>query len=135
MGGAAARQNRPPQPARNAASTLTLRSVGGAEASQNGFGDLTPRKLVRRSAIGSSLSGARCAKRSRDRARRLFAILDGAHRQVLAAVDAIPAGPHALKRRAALGIDDDASVLDLDRRAVERFRRTALPDGEKQHVG
>ena len=41
----------PPQPALKARTTLYSLSVGGAEASQNGFGDLMPTKLVRRSAM------------------------------------------------------------------------------------
>src|SRR5258708_2573790 len=45
----------PPQPALKARTTLYSLSVGGAEASQNGFGDLMPTKLVRRSATNASL--------------------------------------------------------------------------------
>src|SRR5215470_2907796 len=43
----------PPQPALKARTTLYSLSVGGAEASQNGFGDLMPTKLVLRSAMGN----------------------------------------------------------------------------------
>jgi hypothetical protein len=35
---------------------LVLRSVGGAEASQNGLGDLMPRKVVLRSTMVRSFS-------------------------------------------------------------------------------
>src|SRR5262245_7117811 len=45
----------PPQPALKARTTLYSLSVGGAEASQNGFGDLMPTKLVRRSAMSVPL--------------------------------------------------------------------------------
>src|SRR4029453_17110896 len=41
----------PPQPALKARPTLYSLSVGGAEASQNGLGDLMPRNSLRRSAI------------------------------------------------------------------------------------
>ncbi len=42
----------PPQPALKARTTLYSLSVGGAEASQNGFGERMPTKVVRRSAWG-----------------------------------------------------------------------------------
>src|SRR4029450_10590285 len=45
----------PPQPALKARTTLYSLSVGGAEASQNGLGDLMPAKVVRRSAPGHAL--------------------------------------------------------------------------------
>src|SRR6476660_913398 len=41
----------PPQPALKARTTLYSLSVGGAEASQNGLGDLMPANSLRRSAI------------------------------------------------------------------------------------
>src|SRR6478672_10221173 len=41
----------PPQPALKARTTLYSLSVGGAEASQNGLGDLMPMKFERRSAM------------------------------------------------------------------------------------
>ena len=44
-------QTTPPQPARNARSTLYNLSVGGAEASQNGFGDFIPPTLQLKSAM------------------------------------------------------------------------------------
>ncbi len=57
----------PPQPALKARTTLYSLSVGGAEASQNGFGDLMPTKSVRRSAMSASCSA--CAERAVDRIR------------------------------------------------------------------
>src|SRR6185369_3183778 len=55
MGGSSPRvfHTTPPQPALKARTTLYSLSVGGAEASQNGFGDLMPTKSVLRSAIWS----------------------------------------------------------------------------------
>ena len=47
-------QTTPPQPASKARRTLYSLSVGGAEASQNGFGERMPTKSQRRSAIGVS---------------------------------------------------------------------------------
>ena len=48
----------PPQPALKARTTLYSLSVGGAEASQNGFGDLMPTNSDLRSAIGTSYARA-----------------------------------------------------------------------------
>src|SRR5882724_127322 len=42
----------PPQPASNARCTCMPVLLGGAEASQNGFGERMPAKLILRSAIG-----------------------------------------------------------------------------------
>jgi hypothetical protein len=44
-------QTAPPQPASNARSTIEPIFVGGADASQNGFGDLMPAKFEVKSAI------------------------------------------------------------------------------------
>jgi hypothetical protein len=52
-------QTTPPHPASKARRTLYSLSVGGAEASQNGFGDLMPMKSVDRLAMASLLA-ARC---------------------------------------------------------------------------
>jgi hypothetical protein len=49
-------QTAPPQPASKARSTIEPIFVGGAEASQNGFGDLMPARLMLRSAILESSS-------------------------------------------------------------------------------
>ena len=58
--------------------------------------------------------------------------LDG---EILAAENAVAAGPHALKAGAPLAVDDDAPVLKIDRRAFQRLGRAALSDGGEQHVG
>ena len=52
-------QTTPPQPASKARRTLYSLSVGGAEASQNGLGDLMPMKSLRMSAMGASCQRAR----------------------------------------------------------------------------
>ena len=57
------------------------------------------------------------------------------HRQVLAAGDAVAAGPDAVDDGAALGVDHDAAALSAIAGAVERVRRAALPDGLEHHVG
>ncbi|MCV4932166.1 hypothetical protein OFC23_27185, partial [Escherichia coli] len=49
-------QTAPPQPASNALSTIEPILVGGAEASQNGFGDLIPAKFTLKSAISNQSS-------------------------------------------------------------------------------
>src|SRR6202522_480670 len=53
MGGSSPRvfHTTPPHPALKARMTLYALSVGGAEASQNGFGDRMPAKVVRRCAM------------------------------------------------------------------------------------
>src|SRR5450432_727841 len=106
-------QTTPPQPASKARTTLYSLSVGGAEASQNGFGLLMPAKVVLRSAMsgsgesiaGASASGGRAtdpceglvltrdAEHAIDRMRGDLAVLDGLDGQVLAAVGAVAAGP------------------------------------------
>src|ERR1700730_17998850 len=54
----------PPQPALKARTTLYSLSAGGAEASQNGFGDAMPAKLHLRSAIELLRSAAIRRRRS-----------------------------------------------------------------------
>src|SRR5215211_9261124 len=49
----------PPQPASNARSTIEPMFVGGADASQKGFGLSMPAKLVFKSAMLRSVNGAR----------------------------------------------------------------------------
>jgi hypothetical protein len=48
-------QTAPPQPASKARMTWSPVLVGGAEASQKGFGDLMPQKSMDRSAMTTSL--------------------------------------------------------------------------------
>src|SRR5437763_17143037 len=104
----------PPQPASNARSTLYALSVGGAEASQNGFGLVMPTKVVVRSAMQDLLRLATARLRLRraafgraqeavDGNRRALAVLDRLHREIAAAVGAIAAGPN-------LGVRSDTAV-------------------------
>src|SRR5258708_16231902 len=88
----------PPQPALKARTTLYSLSVGGAEASQNGFGDVMPAKLERRSAM--LLSPVSAVEIAVDRQRGDLAILDGAHRQIRPG-HAIAPGPDIAKRATA----------------------------------
>ena len=62
---------------------------------------------------------------------------DGGDGQVVAADDAVAAGPDLGQRGAALGIDLDAAGLERDRRAaaVERRRLEALADRLEHLVG
>src|SRR6516225_6539576 len=52
MGSPIVFQTAPPQPASKARITWYAVLVGGPEASQNGFGDRTPQKLMLRSGMG-----------------------------------------------------------------------------------
>src|ERR1043166_2047133 len=103
MGGSSPRvfHTTPPQPALKARTTLYSLSVGGAEASQNGFGDLMPTKSVLRSAMAVP---PECAI---DRMRRQFSVLDALHRQIRAAGDAIAAGPDLRHAGLEIAIDHD----------------------------
>src|ERR1700690_1551545 len=92
-------QTTPPQPASKARATLYSLSVGGAEASQNGFGLGMPAKVVRRAAMvrrwgvgadasrggaanaGEGRAGAEHAERAVDRMRGDPAVLDRLDRQ------------------------------------------------------
>src|SRR3954471_18125181 len=85
-------QTAPPHPALKARTTLYSLSVGGAEASQNGFGDLMPTKSVLRSAM-SFLQSPVLPERSIDRMGGELAVLHALHREVGAGRDAIAAGP------------------------------------------
>ena len=51
------------------------------------------------------------------------------------AEDAVAASPHAFEAGAALVVDDDAAVLHVDLRPVQRLERSTLADGGEHHVG
>src|SRR5580658_3405234 len=77
----------PPHPASNARMTCSPQLVGGPEASQKGFGQRMPAKLVVRSAM-------RCLRLGRlthDRQRSAFSVSHRIH-DLAAAVHAIAAG-------------------------------------------
>src|ERR1043166_8305783 len=97
-------QTTPPQPALKARTTLYSLSVGGAEASQNGFGDLMPTKLVLRSAMAVP------PEHAVDRMRRELAVLHALHRQIRAAGDAIAAGPDFRHAGLEIAIDYDLAL-------------------------
>src|SRR6266704_899914 len=88
----------PPQPASKARITWPAVLVGGPEASQNGFGDRTPQKLMLRSGISAPLQ-AGFLQRLVDPGSGFFAIRDCVH-HFLSAIDAIPSSKIA--RMAAL---------------------------------
>ena len=78
----------PPQPASNARCTCIPELLGGADASQNGFGERIPAKLMLRSATRHQPFV--------NRSRGQLAILHRHHRRSRAArADAISAGIHA----------------------------------------
>src|SRR5271170_2027651 len=84
----------PPQPASNARMTCSPQLVGGAEASQNGFGQrMPPAKVVERSGVG--VSGMDSLERLRDRNTGTFSISDGIHH--------FAASVHAVATRIILG--------------------------------
>src|SRR5260370_21744653 len=75
----------PPQPASNARCTCIPELLGGADASQNGFGERIPAKLILRSAT--------CHQPFMNRSRRQFAVLHGHHgRSSASRTDAVSAG-------------------------------------------
>src|SRR6185437_3079717 len=63
-----------------------------------------------------------------------LAVLDRFHRQILAARDAIAAGPDVRQRGLEFLIDLDAAVLQLQRVGAERAGDEALADGLEHHV-
>ena len=76
--------------------------------------------------------------------RRLLAVLDRGDGEVLAAGNAVAAGPDAGDRRAALAVDGDPTVRQLDQfaRAIRVGRQEGLPDrleqlaaGQRQGAG
>src|SRR5688572_4136929 len=99
----------PPQPASKARLTLYALSVGGADASQNGFGDWMPRNVVVRSAMSRT-----SLEKFVDGERREFAVLYGGHGQVLAAVHTVAAGPHAGYRSFSFVVAHNASVFQFE---------------------
>src|SRR5215510_157706 len=122
----------PPQPALKARTTLYSLSVGGAEASQNGFGDLMPTKLVRRSAMSVLPSSLfRAAQSAVDGVGGDLAVLDALHGQVGAAGDAVTAGPDVGERGLHLLVHRDLAVGEVERflrLAVDRVFHELLPD-------
>src|SRR5262245_10864801 len=127
-------QTTPPQPALKARTTLYSLSVGGAEASQNGLGDLMPTKLVRRSAmtvLPFSRSLFRAAQEAVDGVGGDLPVLDALHGQIGAAGDAVAAGPHVAERGFHVVVHGDLAIRDIEgfpRLAVDRVFHELLPD-------
>ena len=72
-----------------------------------------------------------------DRERGELAVLHGGHGEILAAGDAVAAGPDAGQRRPALFVDDDpvlSSVRRFLRGVAETVPQHLLPDGLEHHV-
>ena len=68
--------------------------------------------------------------------RRELAVLHGGHRQVLAAGDAVAAGPDARARGLAVRVDRDAAVRAASSAgAASALRTQLLADGLEHHVG
>src|SRR6187399_2778599 len=132
MGGSSPRvfQTAPPQPASNARLTLYALSVGGAEASQKGLGDLIPRNVVVRSAMSFP-------QKTVDGEGGHFAVLHGGHSQVLSAKDTVAAGPHSGQRSFSFVVAHNASVFQFDYlgRLSDRVRQHFLPDRLEHDVG
>src|SRR5688500_18158867 len=131
----------PPHPASKARWTLYSLSVGGAEASQNGFGLAMPTKLVVRSAMlrllvpgGLARGAPRSAQPSIGGDRGALAVLDRLDREVAASVGAVAARPDLRVRRAPLLVGGDSSALQGDR-GPGRARFAYLADGLEDHVG
>src|SRR5688572_30144537 len=120
----------PPQPASKARLTLYALSVGGAEASQNGLGDLMPRNVVVRSAMSF------LPQKTVDGERGDFAVLHGGDGEILAAEHAITAGPHAGQRSAPLVVHEDPVLLQVEnlRGVGEMLPQDFLADGLEHHV-
>src|SRR5689334_11574797 len=91
-------------------------SVGGADASQNGFGERIPATLQRRSAMGGLRStGFQCAI---DGKRGQLAVLHRHHGEVLPAAYAIATCPDAGDRGPALTVHGDARAGQLEQIAA-----------------
>src|SRR5690349_7266241 len=66
-----------------------------------------------------------------------LAVLYRGHGEILAAEDTIAAGPHAAQRGAALIVDEDAVLLEVEdlRGVAEAIPENLLADGLEDHVG
>ena len=112
-------------------------SVGGAEASQNGFGDLMPTNSLEDRPSGQPPWAALPTSARWIEFGGVAAVGDGNHGEVVAAGNAVAARPDAGHVGAALGIDLDAAALQLDPGdgAVERLAVEGLADRLEHHVG
>src|SRR5689334_2314240 len=122
----------PPQPASNARITCSPQFVGGALASQKGFGQRMPAKFVVRSAKSCLRSHA---QHRRDTQSSALAISDGVH-YLAAAVDAISAGEVAAIGRLPGGpVDNDAAAVQRDAvYLLEHREQWGLADSRNHQV-
>src|SRR6056297_597547 len=123
-------QTTPPQPASKARRTLYSLSVGGAEASQNGFGLLMPTKSVVRSAI-SAPPGSGARQRGVNIFCGIAAFGDGRHGQVVSADGAIAPGPDTGDRGTPWTCDRDFAALQIGQVVSDQ----RLPDRLEDLVG
>src|SRR5580698_8453908 len=110
MGSPMVFQTAPPQPASKARVICSPQLVGGAEASQKGFGERIPAKFTAR--FGASGMGN--LERPRNRRARSFAIGDRVD-DFASAIDAIAAGKiFGIRGNAGGTIHDHAAVTQLE---------------------
>src|SRR5260370_19703294 len=100
-------QTAPPQPASNARCTCIPELLGGAEASQNGFGERIPAKLMLRSATRH--------QPFMNRSRRQFAVLHRHHGGSSAScTDAVASGIDSRQTRFAIRVHSNESLLRFE---------------------
>src|SRR5690242_4198506 len=117
-------QTAPPQPASKARITCSPQFVGGAEASQNGFGEwIFPAKRTERSGA-IFLSGMRCLQFLTDREGGAFAVGHGIH-HFAAAVDAVAA--REILRMGCLS----GRAVDRDPTALHAYAAAGLEESEQ----
>src|SRR5262245_32310686 len=103
-------QTAPPQPYSKARCTCAPELAGGADASQNGFGDLMPAKSMPRSAIRYLLLPKPVDRGSRD-----LSVLGGHHRGCrTSGPDTIAAGEDTRKAGLEFGVHLDEAALGFE---------------------
>src|SRR5215467_3840461 len=124
MGSPRVFQTAPPHPASKARMTCSPQLVGGAEASQKGFGEwIFPAKRTERSgAIGAS--AMRCLQFPADRQGGAFAIGNGVY-HFAAAIDAVAAGKILGMGRLA------RDAIDLDATAFHFYAAAGLEESQQ----
>src|SRR5580658_9545805 len=120
----------PPHPASKARITCSPVFVGGAEASQNGFGDTMPAKFTAR-----LTSDMRCLQSARHRERCPLAICYGIH-NFAAAIHAISTGKiFRIRRLPRLAIDHQSSAIERHTAsAIKQLKQRRLPDGRDDEI-
>src|SRR4051812_6018385 len=122
-------QTAPPQPASKARITCPPELAGGAEASQNGFGERMPPTLQDRSATVTS------TQMTVDGPGGTLA-LGGGVDHFLAAVGAVARGEEPRAAGEAIGVDDDATALESHAgQGAEQLPELSLANGQKDELG